>query len=215
MLSSAGVEVVPWFLAKFAKLWAEGSLPQEYAPWLCGASLTPLRKPDGGVRPIAVGECLRRLAAKCILATGNAKAQVEALRPLQVGVGTPGAAESVAMAVSFLVKMHIGTATWVLLKVDLKNAFNCTDRLAMLRNCTKLTPALYNYLRFCYSQAVPAYVGKTIIECQRGTKQGYPLGPTGFAISIHPELAPIWRRTESPGHLGIGMMGRFFDQLRP
>jgi len=34
------------------------------APYLCAARLIPLKKKDGGVRPIAVGDTLRRLKAK-------------------------------------------------------------------------------------------------------------------------------------------------------
>ena len=41
-----------------------GKGPACLAPWLCGAPLTALLKKGGGVRPIAVGEVLRRLASR-------------------------------------------------------------------------------------------------------------------------------------------------------
>ena len=42
-----------------------GKAPQAVIPYLCGASLLPCKKKDRGLRPIAVGEVLRRLTSKC------------------------------------------------------------------------------------------------------------------------------------------------------
>ena len=41
-----------------------GKAPSCLSPWLCGAPLTALLKKGGGVRPIAVGEVIRRLASR-------------------------------------------------------------------------------------------------------------------------------------------------------
>ena len=111
-------------IAALVKIRSDGKLPSNHARVWCASSLTPLRKKDGGVRPIAAGDCLRRLVGKCILASGIAKAQVSALQPVQVGVGAPAAAEAVALAVASLTRKYRDTGNWVLLKVDLKNAFN-------------------------------------------------------------------------------------------
>ena len=43
----------------------EGKVPFELRPYFFGAKLTALKKPDGGLRPIAVGNTFRRLSAKC------------------------------------------------------------------------------------------------------------------------------------------------------
>ena len=51
-------------LTSFVKLILEGRTPSSIAPFFFGAKLTALQKKDGGVRPIAVGNTLRRLAAK-------------------------------------------------------------------------------------------------------------------------------------------------------
>ena len=61
-----------------------------------------MRKADGGVRPVAVGETLRRLTGKVLLATAVAKAQISHLTPVQVGVGVPSAAESVVMGTQWM-----------------------------------------------------------------------------------------------------------------
>ncbi len=47
---------------------AKGSAPKEFAPFLASAPLVPLLKPDGkSIRPIAIGEILRRLVSKVLL----------------------------------------------------------------------------------------------------------------------------------------------------
>lgn len=142
-------------LARLTAAWVNGSLPQDHSPYLCGASLTPLRKPDGGVRPIAVGETLRRLIGKALLSTGTAKSQVSTLAPVQVGVGISSATESVAMGAQSLVDNLGTTSSWCALKIDLSNAFNTVDRLALLKSCLHYTPSLFNYLSFAYGRHAP------------------------------------------------------------
>ena len=110
-------------LSLLTRKWCLGELPPHHARPLCASSLTPLKKADGGVRPVAVGDCLRRLVGKCLLATGVVKAQVASLQPVQVGVGTQGVVEAVALATATLVRAYRGSADWVILNVDLRNAF--------------------------------------------------------------------------------------------
>ena len=42
----------------------EGKVPLELRPYFFGAKLSALKKTDGGLRPIAVGNTFRRLSAK-------------------------------------------------------------------------------------------------------------------------------------------------------
>ena len=73
-------------LTSFVNLLCAGKAPQVIVPHLCGASLLPCKKKDGGLRPIAVGEGLRRLSSKCATRAVLPDA-LSILSPLQVGVG--------------------------------------------------------------------------------------------------------------------------------
>ena len=53
-------------LHKFAHIMARGEVPDRIEPVLRLGRLTALRKPDGGVRGIVVGDVLRRLVARTI-----------------------------------------------------------------------------------------------------------------------------------------------------
>ena len=43
----------------------EKKVPFELRPYFFGAKLIAPKKPDGGLRPIAIGKTIRRLSAKC------------------------------------------------------------------------------------------------------------------------------------------------------
>jgi len=60
-----------------------GRLHTRAAPLLCATRLIPLRKKDVGMRPIAVGDTVRRLVAKWLMATSQGRGAITALAPLQ------------------------------------------------------------------------------------------------------------------------------------
>jgi len=79
-----------------------GRLHPRAAPFLCAACLIPLKKKDGRVRPIAVGDTLRRLTAKWLLATSKGRSATSALSPLQTAFAKGNPCEVVAMGVQAL-----------------------------------------------------------------------------------------------------------------
>ena len=101
------------------------------------------------------------------------------------------AAECVAMGLQSVVDSLSHTADWVILKVDLSNAFNSVQRWAVLKAATAYVPAAYNYLKYAYSQEAPLYVGDVTIPSQKGTHQGCPLGPLGFSLAIQPVIEEL------------------------
>jgi hypothetical protein len=73
---------------------ASGRGPSTFATWLCVHHLQRSHKPNGSVRPIAVGEVIRRLVVKCLMARVKQSAQA-LLAPLQMGVAVQGGAEAI------------------------------------------------------------------------------------------------------------------------
>ena len=82
-------------LSAFCSLLAIGGFGPEVMHLLTSVRGVPLPKKGGGVWPIAVGDVLRRTAAKCVMERVLPVAS-EYLLPIQVGVQVPDAAELVA-----------------------------------------------------------------------------------------------------------------------
>ena len=133
-------------LGAFIEAACGGKLPRQLAESLCASNLIAINKKDGGVRPIAFGDTLRRLAGKVLLGMEETKSQICSLHPRQCGVGVPYACEMVGMGVQRIVDASPHTE-WVALQVDMRNAFNTISRHAMLDNCLRKAPAAYNWLR--------------------------------------------------------------------
>ena len=120
-------------LAKLANLVVNQRLPDRIRPLFFGANLTALRKKDGGIRPIAAGNTLRRLVCR-IVSNRVTKEMGTLLQPYQLGYACRGGAEAAAHAArSFATNVNVEEN--VLLKLDFRNAFNTVHRDHNLR-CT-------------------------------------------------------------------------------
>ncbi|CAI7742684.1 unnamed protein product [Closterium sp. NIES-54] len=101
-----------------------GKLSAEAADLLTASRLLAFSKPQGGTRPIAVGECLLHLIAKAALFIA-APAAREHFIPLQFGVAIAGGIEAaIHTACTYLEEFPGATA----LQIDLANAFNASAR---------------------------------------------------------------------------------------
>jgi hypothetical protein len=112
---------------------------------------------------VAVGETLRRVVGKALLATTKAKEEIATLQPLQVGVGLRNATEAVAMGVQGVVDSRQSMGHWVLLKIDMANAFNTVSRRSVLHEAGGRCPTLFNYLRFNYQLHAPLFCGGEVL----------------------------------------------------
>ena len=122
-LQSAHGDEVAANLALVAQLLVRGQAPLELAPHLAGASLHALPKSGCDVRPIAVGECLRRLASKCLCAAVRDAAR-EYLAPLQLGVAVSHGIEATVHVARHWAHRHSSHPNTCFLTVDFANAFN-------------------------------------------------------------------------------------------
>jgi hypothetical protein len=168
-------------LAAFSSDLVNGLLPSESRNWFCGARVIGIPKKPSGVRPIAVGEVLRRLAAKCLVHHYQAEV-VQRLLPCQVGVGVPNAAELVAHAVRAWAELAKEDESLIL--VDFENAYNSLDRQKMLQAISEESPLFLPYANFCYGAPTPL-VGRDfqLLSCE-GTQQGDVCGPLFFAVTL-------------------------------
>ena len=129
-------------LTDVVNLLCAGRTPPSAIPYLCGASLLPCKKKGGGLRPIAIGEVLRRLTSKCVSRAVHADATA-VLSPLQVGVGIPVGCESIVHSVvSLLEDPHISSESKCLLQVDFSNAFNTVDRSSLFQEVRARIPSM-------------------------------------------------------------------------
>jgi len=189
-------------LTGVVELLARGEAAPVVRKWICGGSLTALAKPDGGLRPVAVGETLRRLVGK-VLASVVSEDIKSYLEPLQVGVGTKGGCEAVVHVVRQWLGRSRSDKDRVLVMMDLSNAFNCLDRSAFRQAVRRVVPCIAPWVDFCYGDASPLLLGDHPLESARGIQQGDPLGPALFSLAVQGQIHKARAETlrEYPGEL--------------
>jgi len=175
-------------LTGFTNTVMAGLCPSHVSSFFFGGRLIALNKKSGGVRPIAVGVTLRRLASKCANAHGAAR-MAPTLGPRQLGVGIPGGCEAaIHSARRYLQSLP---ADHVMVKLDFANAFNSLHRSDMLRSIYNTLPELYAFCFSSYFQPSFLYFGSDIILSQEGPQQGDPFGPLLFCLTIQPLLTSL------------------------
>jgi hypothetical protein len=129
--------------AVFTRLVNGGGDTDTVAGLLGACRLVPLLKAGGGIRPIAIGEILRRLCGR-ILLQQHAAAACASLEPIQVGVGTKNGGIALFHAASTYLAANPGK---VLLNIDLANAFNRMSRVAIFKRL-RGNPSLRSLIPF-------------------------------------------------------------------
>ena len=164
-----------------------GEIPPVAHDLFFSASLTALRKKDGGIRPIAVGNTFRRLAAKIVTRHVVSSLSVE-FSPIQLGVGIPGGCEAAAHAARAVFPAPTAPPTTapgrILVKLDMKNAFNSLRRDHMLEVCHRRAPSIYRFAHLSYSTPSLLVAADSLIPSTSGVQQGDPLGPLLFALAV-------------------------------
>ena len=148
---------------------AAGRAPAAVTPYICGGNLFAALKKSGGHRPIAVGESLRRLTAKCVTRKATADAK-DSLAPHQLGVGVKGGAEAIIHAVNAVFHDNniADEEKWVL-QVDFSNAFNGISREEMQERVREHCPKAAAWTETCYSTASHLFFNQTKISSPTGS----------------------------------------------
>ena len=193
-------------LAAICNLLAKGEAPALLAHHLAGASLMGMEKPGGGIRPIAVGEVLRRLVAKCFCNTFE-KEVSSYLWPRQIGVAAPLGAEVGSQTVRQWCERNQATAGKILFVADFENAFNTIDREQFLRQVRHRLPGLSRWAEWCYGGPSKLFFDGTVINSEVGVQQGDPLGPLFFSYALQPLLLELGEIS------GLDISFSFLDDL--
>ena len=134
----------PGFLPKalmgLAQLLVDGLVPPSIIPLLAVCSFTPLAKPlpKGGIRPLAVGEVLRRVTARAICLQYRSQFEAD-LSPHQFAVAKPTGVEVIHKAVGVLAS---SSSSGCVVALDIRNAYNSIYRKACLNSLGFARPEL-------------------------------------------------------------------------
>ena len=181
-------------LRDVVNLLASGNVPSQVSTYLAGGSLTALNKVKPGcppdIRPIAVGETLRRLMGKCLCAVIKDKAS-ELFHPLQFGVACSAGSEKIIHGLRKCIEDHWDDEDFVVLKVDMRNAFNLVSRQAILDECASLFPELLPWVLWCYGTHSALWHPMGRVSSESGVQQGDPLGPLLFALVLQKIISAV------------------------
>lgn len=155
-------------------LWLSGDCPAVLGQYIASAPLTPLLKPDGGLRPIEIGTIWWRLCSK-IAATSVGKDMANYLGNHQYGVGIPCGGESILHAANRLMKLKGTENNITMMLVDFSNAFNLVDRTTLIREVRDKCPHISKWVEFCYAQPARLYYNDSIYRHLRVSSKGIPL----------------------------------------
>ena len=141
--------------------------------------LIPLDK-SPGIRPIGIGEVMRRIIGKTISQHSSNEIK-EAAGPLQTCAGHGAGAEA---AIHAMRKIFESEGTDAVLLIDASNAFNRLNRAVALHNIQITCPMISRYLTNTYRHPSRLFIagGKEILS-QEGTTQGDPLAMPWYSLS--------------------------------
>ncbi|GKB07783.1 hypothetical protein Tco_0836067 [Tanacetum coccineum] len=118
-------------ITSVVNMWLAGRCSPILAKFVASAPLMPLFKPDNEIRPIAVGNILRRLVSKLAM-KGVGKEMSKYLSDFQSVVGLSGGTKVVLHSVNSVLSEYHNDESLAMLNVDFSNAFNLVDRSASL-----------------------------------------------------------------------------------
>jgi hypothetical protein len=152
-------------LTAFVNRSFHGHLPELLVPWFVEAPLTAFAKIGGGIRPLSVGEMLRRPPSKLGVSIVKDRAamyfgpQDDPFVPVQLGIGVRGGAEIAEHLVRSVVEAHGGDDSFALRTFDFTNAFNEVSRQKILDIVQEKYPELSPYVKMWAMRKTPSSGG--------------------------------------------------------
>ena len=176
------------------------NLCTEYVdPWsieaLVVSRLIPLDKNGGAVRPIGVGDVVRRVISKCVMKVVKPDV-MEASGSLQLCAGQPSGSEA---AIHAMRNIFDADDTDAILLINASNAFNSLNRAAALHNMRILCPTIATYVVNTYRLPTRLFItGGQELKSSESTTQGdhYPcIWP--FMQSVYPLITRLHLTTST------------------
>ena len=185
----------------------------------CACRLIPLDK-NPGVRPIGVGEVLRRIIDQTISVMFKEEIK-EAAGPLQICAGHSAGSEAAIHAMNQVFSEE--GADGVLL-IDATNAFNQMNRAMAMPNIRITCKEIALYIINTYRSPSRLLIsGGGEISSQEGTTQGDPLAMPWYAINtVHmitslrasiPQVKQVWLADDSAGGWSIESLYQWHKSL--
>ena len=136
-------------LGKFLKILYQGHVPQWVSPFITMGRIVPFLKDTGKIRPIVLPDTMRKLIAKYLLRKTQ-KRLLTIFENTQYGVCVPSGASALATKLKLAMENEEYDT---LLRLDLRNAFNCISRVAIKAALVKFDlEELFPYFQFYYGR---------------------------------------------------------------
>ena len=158
-------------------------LPPDASTALCSARLIAIGKKGGGVRPIAIGELIRRVVGKLLISRYQGD-YVQGFVPTQLGVGVRGGAELIIHKLRAWAS--VAGADQALLQLDFRNAYNSVARSKLLESVQQRCPMFLPFAKAAYGHHGTLFGLGFAIASEEGEHQGCPCGPLFFAAVVDP-----------------------------
>ena len=149
---------------------------------------------DKGIRPLAIGEPLRRLVGAAILSKltqENNNVVAAALLPHQFGVGLRSGVDLMFNIIRLMLALH---PDWLCFGTDVGSAFCKMPRhhfLSVLKSHPTLSP-VFPFAATCYLFPSPCFYGELFSYLsEEGSAQGCCLGSLTFAVGLDPILKAV------------------------